>query len=135
MVRLRTLRRDKPHLLDATGPFSPLPTLAKGTLKIAEKCGVATAIFEHGQWENEGLAFTTKRCAYSTNIETRAADFDKACGSLWCRIRCVAVLWPLGRESVGTNRNDCARGHPSVPRHCSVVVVSVQLASISVFNK
>jgi hypothetical protein len=29
--------------------------LAKGTLKIAEKCGVATAIFLRGQEENEGL--------------------------------------------------------------------------------
>jgi hypothetical protein len=30
--------------------------LAKGTLKIAEKCGVATAIFQRGQVENESLA-------------------------------------------------------------------------------
>jgi hypothetical protein len=27
----------------------PMPTLAKGTLKIAEKCGVAIVIFENGQ--------------------------------------------------------------------------------------
>jgi hypothetical protein len=31
--------------------------LAKGTLKIAEKCGVATDIFLRGQMENGGLAF------------------------------------------------------------------------------
>ena len=30
-------------------PFSLLPTLAKGTLKIAEKRGVATGIFARGQ--------------------------------------------------------------------------------------
>jgi hypothetical protein len=35
----------------------PMPTSAKGTVKIAEKCGVATAIFERGQVENESLAF------------------------------------------------------------------------------
>jgi hypothetical protein len=31
--------------------------LAKGTLKIAEKCGVATAIFQRGQGGNESLGF------------------------------------------------------------------------------
>jgi hypothetical protein len=34
-----------------------MPTLAKGTLKIAEKRGVATAIFQRGQMENESLGF------------------------------------------------------------------------------
>jgi hypothetical protein len=34
-----------------------LANLAKGTLKIAEKRGVATAIFESGRGENEGLEF------------------------------------------------------------------------------
>jgi hypothetical protein len=37
-----------------------LATLAKGTLKIAEKCEVATAIFQHGQGENESLASKAK---------------------------------------------------------------------------
>jgi hypothetical protein len=36
-------------------PLFPLPTWAKGTLKITEKRGVATAIFEHGQGKREGL--------------------------------------------------------------------------------
>jgi hypothetical protein len=31
----------------------PLPTSVKGTVKIAEKRGVATAIFEHGQGESK----------------------------------------------------------------------------------
>jgi hypothetical protein len=31
--------------------------LAKGTLKIAEKCGVATAIFQCGQCKSEGIAW------------------------------------------------------------------------------
>jgi hypothetical protein len=35
--------------------------LAKGTLKIAEKCGVATAIFQRGQVGNEGLAFDCEK--------------------------------------------------------------------------
>jgi hypothetical protein len=35
----------------------PFANLAKGTVKIAEKCGVATAIFESGRGENEGLEF------------------------------------------------------------------------------
>jgi hypothetical protein len=46
-----------------------MPTLAKGTLKIAEKYRVATAIFQHGQGKNESLGFfkqkVQSRCPFS----------------------------------------------------------------------
>ena len=44
-----------PHTRTEFKAVFPSPTLAKGTLKVSGKRGVATAIFERGQGESEGL--------------------------------------------------------------------------------
>jgi hypothetical protein len=44
-------RRDRPYQLDTDETVFPMPTMAKGTLKITEKGGVATAIFHQDKPE------------------------------------------------------------------------------------
>jgi hypothetical protein len=65
-------------------PFSLLPTLAKGTLKITEKCGVATAIFERGQEESEGLRFKAMADNFTVKFgrTARTLNYEDAQGHI-----------------------------------------------------